>query len=155
MTGEGDPALAIEQALAAADETLLPRLPLVGTVLGIPIEDNELTASLDPKHRKSALESLLMRYLTVRAGNAPLVLLLEDCHWLDSLSADLLDLVARAAAGLPILIVLTYRPGPYGAPKLRAHDGARARRSRCRREPGPADRALARAFRPRTRSRPT
>jgi tetratricopeptide (TPR) repeat protein len=88
-------------------------------VLGLPIEDNELTGGLDPKHRKSALESLLMRYLTVRAGHAPLVLLLEDCHWLDSLSADLLDLVARAAAGLPILIVLTYRPGPYGAPKLR------------------------------------
>ena len=41
-------ALAIEQALAAADETLLPRLPLLGTVLGIPIEDNELTAGLDP-----------------------------------------------------------------------------------------------------------
>ena len=108
LTGEGDPAPAIEQALAAADETLLARLPLVGTVLAIPIEDNELTASLDPKHRKSALESLLMRYLTVRAGNAPLVLLLEDCHWMDSLSADLLDLVARTAAGLPILIVLTY-----------------------------------------------
>jgi len=119
VTGEGDAALAIEQALAAADETLLPRLPLLGAVLGLPIEDNELTGGLDPKHRKSALESLLMRYLTVRAGHAPLVLLLEDCHWLDSLSADLLDLVARAAAGLPILIVLTYRPGPYGAPKLR------------------------------------
>jgi class 3 adenylate cyclase/tetratricopeptide (TPR) repeat protein len=119
MTAEGDPVPEIEQALTAADEALLPRLPLLGAVLGTRIEDNELTASLDPKRRKSALESLLMRYLTVRAGHGPVVLLLEDCHWLDSLSADLLDLVARQAGGLQILVVLTYRPGKYAAPKLR------------------------------------
>ena len=40
----------------------------------------------------------------------PVVLVLEDCHWIDELSRDLLEVLARAAAGLPVLIVLAYRP---------------------------------------------
>ena len=38
-------------------------------------------------------------------------LVLEDCHWIDELSRDLLEALARAAASLPVLIVLAYRPG--------------------------------------------
>ena len=84
-----------------------------------PIEDNELTRSFDAKLRKTSLESLLLGYLSGRAKGRPMVLLLEDCHWLDPLSADLLDVVARATAVLPLLVVLTYRPGSFAAPRLR------------------------------------
>jgi predicted ATPase len=35
---------------------------------------------------------------------------LEDCHWIDALSRDLLEGLGRAALGLPVLIVLNYRP---------------------------------------------
>ena len=43
-------------------------------------------------------------------AQAPLVLVLEDCHWLDPLSRDLLEVLARAIAGLRVLLVLAYRP---------------------------------------------
>src|SRR5205085_2085192 len=35
---------------------------------------------------------------------------LEDCHWLDALSHDLLEVLGRASANLPVLIAMTYRP---------------------------------------------
>ena len=108
----------LEKALAEVDVGLVPRLPLLGAVLGLAMEDNELTASFDAKLRKTSLESLLLGYLSGRAQREPLVLLLEDCHWMDPLSVDLLDILAGATAGLPILIVLTYRPGSFSAPKL-------------------------------------
>jgi tetratricopeptide (TPR) repeat protein len=38
------------------------------------------------------------------------VLVLEDCHWIDPLSRDLLEVLGRATADLPVLIVLAYRP---------------------------------------------
>jgi tetratricopeptide (TPR) repeat protein len=36
--------------------------------------------------------------------------MLEDCHWLDPLSHDLLEATGRAIFDLPVLILLTYRP---------------------------------------------
>ncbi|MHB1988938.1 MAG: tetratricopeptide repeat protein [Acidimicrobiales bacterium] len=118
LAPEGDQVSELGRGLAAVDPSLVPRLPLLGAVLGIPIDDNELTASFDAKLRKSSLESLLLRYLTWRAHEEPLVLLLEDCHWLDGLSVDLLEVLARAVATLPVLVLLTYRPGSFTAPNL-------------------------------------
>ena len=108
----------LERALAAVDASLLPRLPLLGAVVGTAIEDNDLTRTFDAKLRKSSLEALLVRYLKLKAEQGPLLLALEDCHWIDPLSADLLQVVARAVATLPVLVVMTYREGSFSAPKL-------------------------------------
>ena len=97
-------------ALMALDPELLPRLPLLGPVLGAEIPDNELTAAFDAKLRKTSLEALLVTCLRALAGRGPLLLVLEDCHWLDDLSHDLLEAIGRAVAALPVLIVMTYRP---------------------------------------------
>jgi tetratricopeptide (TPR) repeat protein len=35
---------------------------------------------------------------------------LEDCHWIDALSQELLDLMAHEIAELPVLLLLVYRP---------------------------------------------
>jgi predicted ATPase len=100
----------LTRVLEQIDPALLPRLPLLSAVLNLAIPDNELTASLDAKLRKSSLEALLADCLRVRAREMPLLLVLEDCHWLDPLSHDLLEVLARVVADLPVLIVLAYRP---------------------------------------------
>ena len=79
-------------------------------MLGLPIPDTELTRSFDPKLRKTSLENLLADCLRARARTEPLVLVLEDCHWLDPLSRDLLDVIARTIADAAVLLVLVYRP---------------------------------------------
>ncbi len=100
----------LETQLRWIDPGLLPRLPLLGTALNLPIPDNELTATFDAKLRKSSLEALLLDCLRARSQQTPFVLLLEDCHWLDPLSHDLLEAVALAVASLPVLMLLAYRP---------------------------------------------
>src|SRR4051794_35071219 len=42
-------------------------------------------------------------------GTRPVVLLLDDLHWADSASLDLLRFLARAVAALPLLLIGTYR----------------------------------------------
>ena len=74
------------------------------------IPDTDLTSTLDPKLRKASLEDLLTRCLQARSATEPLVVVLEDCHWIDPLSRDLLEVLVRAAAALPVLFVVTYRP---------------------------------------------
>ena len=101
---------ALERALGEIDDALMPRAPLLDAVLGLPIPDTELTRSFDPKLRKTSLENLLAECLRVRAGREPIVLVLEDCHWLDPLSRDLLEVIARSAAACAVLLIVVYRP---------------------------------------------
>ncbi len=61
-------------------------------MLGLPIPDTELTRSFDAKLRKASLEDLLATCLAARTRDEPLVIVLEDCHWIDELSRDLLRL---------------------------------------------------------------
>ena len=100
----------LETQLAAIDPALVPRLPLLGAVLSLPIPDNDLTSSLDAKLRKASLEALLLDCVRARTRAAPLLFVLEDCHWIDPLSDDLLELIGRAIADLPVLVVVAYRP---------------------------------------------
>ncbi len=100
----------IEEELRSIDPGLVARAPLLESVLGIEIPDTELTAAFDAKLRKASLEDLLASFLRARSAKEPIVLVLEDCHWIDELSRDLLEVIGRATAGLPILVVLAYRP---------------------------------------------
>ena len=102
----------LERQLTEIDPTLLPRLPLLGAVLNLQIPDNDLTGSFDAKLRKESLESLLLDCLRKQARRMPLLLVLEDSHWIDPLSHDLLEVIARAIVDLPVLIALAYRPLP-------------------------------------------
>jgi class 3 adenylate cyclase/tetratricopeptide (TPR) repeat protein len=101
---------ALDRALAEIDPALVPRAPLLDVVLGLTIPDTELTRSFDPKLRKASLEDLLARCLRAMSRTEPRVLILEDCHWLDPLSRELLDVVARTVEHGRVLLVLAYRP---------------------------------------------
>ena len=100
----------IDELLTAIDPLLAARAPLLGGLVGLDIPDSELTATFDAKLRKTSLEDLLGEMLRARAASEPLVLVLEDCHWIDELSRDLLGALARVAASLPVMVVLAYRP---------------------------------------------
>jgi len=88
----------------------LPRLPLLGAVLNLNIAENDLTNGLDARARKNSREALLSDCLRAKAAEHPLVLMLEDVHWIDPLSRDLLELIGRVIKELPVLVLLAYRP---------------------------------------------
>ncbi len=107
---EGRQIQAIEDLLRRIDPSLVPRTPLIGPVVGLAIPDTGLTRSFDAKFRKASLEDLLSTCLRARATDRPFAVVLEDCHWIDELSRDLLQVLARVAVGLPVLFVVAYRP---------------------------------------------
>jgi class 3 adenylate cyclase/tetratricopeptide (TPR) repeat protein len=107
---EHEQVASLERTLESIDPALVARAPLLDALLGISIPDSELTQSFDAELRKTSLEALLADCLRARAGEEPLVLVLEDCHWIDALSRDLLEVLARAVPSLRVLILLAYRP---------------------------------------------
>lgn len=101
---------ALEQSLEAIDPSLRPRAPLLGPVVGLSIPDSDVTRSFDAKFRKASLEDMLVVCLRARAAARPFVVVLEDCHWIDELSRDLLGVLAKVATAVPVLFVAAYRP---------------------------------------------
>jgi predicted ATPase len=100
----------VADQLSQIDANLLPRLPLLGTPLNLAIPDNDLTGQLDGKVRKTSLEALLVDCLKARTKETPVLIVLEDCHWLDPLSGELIEVIGRAIFNLPVMMVMAYRP---------------------------------------------
>ena len=91
---------------------LTDRLPLLNDVLNLGFPETELTASLNPSLRQQGLVALLLTLLRAWTEKRSLVLILEDAHWLDSLSWDLTLQAARTLteAQAPLLLVVVMRP---------------------------------------------
>jgi len=89
-------------------------LPLLDLLLERDLPENDFTQALQPQDRKGAREALLCDLLAQAAHEAgaasgSLLLVIEDAHWLDPLSADLLLRVAQEACALPLVLVVATR----------------------------------------------
>jgi class 3 adenylate cyclase/tetratricopeptide (TPR) repeat protein len=112
---------AIQRGMEAIDETQWT--PVIGTVLGLEIPDNDLTRDLDPKLRRQRVLDLTVKLLRAKAHSQPLMLVIEDAHWADPASMDLIDYVARNISDHPILFMLPHRPD-IGLPEWTAYPHA-------------------------------
>jgi predicted ATPase/class 3 adenylate cyclase len=99
----------VDSQMAAYGPDWAERAPLLAPVLGMTMPDSSLTRSLDPQVRAERLRSLLLDLVRRRAAAGPLLLVLEDCHWIDPPSMALLEFLARNAADLRVLIVVAAR----------------------------------------------
>jgi predicted ATPase/class 3 adenylate cyclase len=99
----------LAERIARRDGGSGQRAPLLGPVVNLPMPDSELTAPLDPQTRDELLRSLLLECLRDRAATAPLLLVLDDCHWIDPASHALLEFLGRHVADQPALILVIAR----------------------------------------------
>ncbi|MBX0326942.1 tetratricopeptide repeat protein [Oscillochloris sp. ZM17-4] len=113
----------LRERVSALAPQVLRRLPVLAGAMNLPVDETDQTRALDARVRKDVLETTALeclRAVAVSLGpGAGLLLVIEDCHWIDSLSHDLLDVVARGIAGLPVMILLAYRPPEHEHARLR------------------------------------
>jgi class 3 adenylate cyclase/tetratricopeptide (TPR) repeat protein len=95
--------------LLSLDRALEPTLPVLLSLLDIPVDDPEWTR-LDPPQRRrqtlDALKQLLLRESQVQ----PLLFVFEDLHWIDSETQALLDTLVESVPTARLLLLITYRP---------------------------------------------
>ena len=75
-------------------------------------------SSRDPQQEQRRLFALLLHFFTQLATRQPLLFIVEDLHWSDESSLELLLYLARGCRHLPILFALTYRSDEV-SPELR------------------------------------
>jgi class 3 adenylate cyclase len=91
-------------------------LPFMRHLLSLPSGNADVDA-LDAMTRRSECSRALQARFLREAKQQPLVLVIEDFHWIDAASEEFLSFLADSIPAAPVLLVFTHRPGyehPFG-----------------------------------------
>ncbi len=83
---------------------------LLADLLSIAGAALELPGSLTPRQRKDMTLDAIVRNFVGLAWLSPVLAEIEDLHWADPTTRELLDLLIKAIDQVPILLVVTTRP---------------------------------------------
>jgi DNA-binding NtrC family response regulator/tetratricopeptide (TPR) repeat protein len=100
----------VSERVRDLDENLLPGLPPLLGLLDVPVTDSQWL-DLDPPQRRRRTLDAVKRLLLRESRRQPVLLVVEDAHWVDSETQAMLDAIVEG--GLPtadVLLLLTYRP---------------------------------------------
>jgi class 3 adenylate cyclase/tetratricopeptide (TPR) repeat protein len=99
----------LEAVLAEASENLAEAVPLLAALLSIPAAPRYRPLDLMPEARKLATFDALLGQIVGLAERRPLLMVLEDAHWIDPTSSELFELIVDRIQHLPVLLLITYR----------------------------------------------
>lgn len=106
-TAEGD----VVGAVRAIDAQLEDLVPFYLHLLSVPTSRHTLPRQLQGEQFRAAMREALTALVTLAAARTPVALILEDWHWVDEASAEVLKQLAEVVATYPLLILVAYRPG--------------------------------------------
>jgi tetratricopeptide (TPR) repeat protein len=101
----------IQQTIQTWPRDVQMTRPYLETLLGVQpggLEGRRLN-SLEPEQLRQQIFVALRRLFKSLAGQQPIVLLLDDLHWIDPMSAELLQFLLPMVTSVPILFVCAQR----------------------------------------------
>jgi class 3 adenylate cyclase/tetratricopeptide (TPR) repeat protein len=104
------------EKLVPSDATDVPVIvALLANLLSVRTPDRYPRIDMSPQRQRSRLFDVLMRSLEAFAKRGPMLLVVEDLHWIDPTSDELIGVLLDRLSRLPILALFTARP------EFRAH----------------------------------
>jgi class 3 adenylate cyclase/pimeloyl-ACP methyl ester carboxylesterase len=106
----------LDTGIRSIADDLAWTMPFVRLLLALDAGDPEVTAMV-PAQRRGRTAEALRALLLGACQRQPLVLFVEDLHWIDTHSEEVIQLVLESIATVPVLVLLTHRPGytpPFG-----------------------------------------
>lgn len=100
----------LRAAVERAAPHLLARLPLLATVVDVEVPPTREVDDLEPRFRRARTRTVVTEFLTALATQ-PLLVVVEDGQWLDTLSAEVLAALGAVAADRPWLVCVVRRDG--------------------------------------------
>ena len=85
-------------------------VPLLADLLSVRYEAQYPRLNMSPQRQKHRLFQILMRLLEALAARGPVLLVVEDLHWIDPSSDELIGTLIDRLRALPIFAILTARP---------------------------------------------
>lgn len=100
----------LEAVLARATADPRQAALLLAPLLGVAEPEGQQPLDLAPQQRKALTLQLLAELLEDLTRRQPVLMLVEDLHWTDPTTRELLDLVVDRLQRWPVLLVATFRP---------------------------------------------
>jgi tetratricopeptide (TPR) repeat protein/class 3 adenylate cyclase len=99
----------VRDRLRSLDRELEGFLPIFFELLSI-THDGQSAPKLDALPARHAVHEALAGLFSLASRRRPLLMLLEDWHWVDEASHDVIRQLADVCPSYPLMIVITYRP---------------------------------------------
>jgi DNA-binding NtrC family response regulator len=99
----------LKDKLGASAERLALALVPLQALLDLPVQDAAWSA-LEPLRRRQLTLQAVKSVFLEESRHQPLLLALDNAHWIDSETQAVLERLAEAIPRSPVLLVLTYRP---------------------------------------------
>ncbi len=96
--------------IQAIDQALEQHLPLYLHLLSIPSEEYPIPKHLHGQELKNAFQDALAAVNILNSKRQPMVLILEDWHWVDEASDSALRHIVSVIAPYSLMVVVIYRP---------------------------------------------
>ena len=100
----------LEALLSLAGQTTVADAPLFAALLSIPTAGRYPALDLMPEQQKNLTIAAMMRHLLGLARVQPVLFVVEDVHWIDPSTLDLINRAINAIKEVPILFLITFRP---------------------------------------------
>jgi hypothetical protein len=107
----------LEAMLALSADDVHDAAPLLAALLGIALGERYPPLDLAPQRLKQRTLEVLLAQIEGLARRQPVLAVYEDVQWVDPTTLELLGLVIERVRRLPVLVVITFRPGfkpPWG-----------------------------------------
>ena len=99
----------LDEAVVDAGLDPVEAVPLLADLLSIRGGHSDVGRSLTPRDARTALLRVLESLLVTNPARHPVLLVVEDLHWADPTTVELLGRIAPSLSDLPVLCVLTFR----------------------------------------------
>ncbi|MEE9191227.1 MAG: adenylate/guanylate cyclase domain-containing protein [Candidatus Aerophobetes bacterium] len=99
----------MEEKILQLDENLKSTFPPLQEILSLKVED-EAYLKVEPQEKRMRTFEAIRNLLVRESQNRPLVLAVEDLHWIDRTSEEFLTYLIRWLANTKILLIFLYRP---------------------------------------------
>ena len=111
----------LEAALAPYDVSLPEVVPLLASLLSLPLSDRYTPLQLTPQRQKQKTLETILALLLAHAARQPVLFIVEDLHWIDPSTLELLSLIVDQGPTARILTLFTSRPEFHPPWGFRAH----------------------------------
>ncbi len=98
------------EALLARATPPAEDVAFLADLMSLPASERHPLPNLNPQRKKERTLAALIRQVEGLARRQPVVMVFEDAHWIDPTSRELLDLAVERVRGLPVLLIVMFRP---------------------------------------------
>jgi class 3 adenylate cyclase/predicted ATPase len=105
-----DKLIKLEQMLGRYGLSLPEMAPLFAALLSVPIGERYPSLNLSPQRQKQQTYEAILALLLKMAAQQPIIVVVEDLHWVDPSTLELLNLLVVEKPMANLLALLTFRP---------------------------------------------